>query len=64
MTQTEIAKLLKMPFPKLAKACRNPESLAIVLNIAIQIGISLGREQSHESYYQMFRGYNKISIQN
>lgn len=56
MTQSEISKLLKMPFPKLAKACRNPESLAIVLNIAINIGISLGREQSHESYNQMFRG--------
>jgi len=64
MTNLEISKLMNRPIPKLHKDCRDLETFMTTLSLAINIGIALGREQTHESYNQMFRGYNRISIQN
>ena len=64
MTKEEIAKLLHLSFKELVKACRNPETLATTISLAIQIGINRGRNETHRQYNQMFRGYNKVSIEN
>jgi len=51
-----------IPFPRLAESCKDPEFLAKVLSTAVQLGIQIGRQQTHE--HTMFAGYNKLTIAN
>ena len=53
-----------IPFPRLAELCKDPEFLAKVLSTAVQLGIQIGRQQTHEHYHTMFAGYNKLTIDN
>jgi len=64
MNETEITKILRLSFPELVKLCRNPEGLAKVISLCINMGIKLGRDETHRYYKQMFRGYDKVSIEN
>ena len=64
MTKEEIEKLYHLPFPLLAEACKDKETLAKTISLAINMGIKLGREQTHLAYNRMFRGYNEVSIEN
>jgi hypothetical protein len=64
MNKEEISKLLKLPFPELARICQSPETLASVLSLAIKIGIGLGQKKTCEDYGKAFRGYTKILLSN
>ena len=64
MTQQEIEKLYHLPFPLLAEACQGKETLAETITLAINMGIKLGKEQTHLAYNRMFKGYNEVSIEN
>lgn len=64
MNEEEIAKIMKLPVPKLAEMAQSTEALTMILSIAIQLGIGIGRQQTHQWYRQMFAGYNEVSILN
>jgi hypothetical protein len=64
MTKQEIAKILQMPFPELAKLCHDPKELATVLSYAINMGINIGQRQAHEAQNRLLRGYNEVIISN
>lgn len=59
MNQEKIAELMHLPFPKLAEVCKDPETLATVISLAINMGMQRGREQRDRYYNQMFRGYDE-----
>lgn len=64
MNEKEIAKIMKMQMPELAELAQSPKELTTILSIAIQMGIGIGRQQTHQWYRRMFAGYNETSIYN
>lgn len=64
MTPEEISKLMQMPFSELVKVCRDPETLAYVISLAVNMGLKLGREQAHNHYNRMFRSQTKLTVEN
>lgn len=64
MNEEEITQIMQMPMLKLSELAQSQDTLARILSIAIQLGIGIGGQQTHQWYRQMFAGYNEISICN
>ena len=64
MTPQEVSKVLHLAFPKLAEHCKDPKYVANLCTLCVNFGIKLGEDRILKSYNQMFRGYNKVSINN
>ena len=64
MNKEEISELLNLPFSELAEVCKDPEILAKVISIAINMGIRLGQAETRLAYNRIFLGYDKVSIEN
>lgn len=64
MTKEEIAKLYHLPYIGLTKLGKNLKWLARIISIAFNMGIMIGRQQTHKYYNEMFQGYNEVSIKN
>jgi len=64
MTKQEIEKIMQMPLSELTEVCKNAETLATLISLAVNIGIRIGQEKAHNHYNRMFRGYNEILISN
>ena len=64
MTPQEVSKVLGLPFEKLFELAHNREDFARIISIAYNEGIALENRRVCRSYNSMFRGYNKVSINN
>ena len=57
--------ILHTPLPKLFELCEGDfEMFITVLNVGINLGIRIGQTQVLESYNDMFKNYNEVSIKN
>lgn len=64
MTEKEIEKVMEMSIDNLFELAQNRQIFPTVLSIAIQKGIRQGNIDVLNSYNQMFKGYNAVSIAN
>lgn len=63
MNKQEILQALDLPFPcsfsQLMVVCHNPDTFEVVLSLAIGRGEQKGRTETHNSYNQLFHGYQE-----
>ena len=52
-----------IPFDKLVEIAADPRGLALIISVAFNSGIQLGRQQTHQGYNRMFKGYTEQTIQ-
>jgi hypothetical protein len=64
MTEKEIEKIMDMPIDDLFELAQNRQLFPTVLSLAIRKGIKQGNIDVLNSYNQMFKGYNAVSIAN
>jgi len=64
MTESEITDLMNTPFETLVKLCQEPEALARVLSLAINIGLEMGQARTHKAYNKMLRHQDAVTITN
>ena len=64
MSRDEIADLMNTPFETLVMLCREPEVLARVLSLAINIGLEMGQARTHKAYNKMLRRQDAVTITN
>jgi len=64
MTEKEIEKVMEMSIDNLFELAQTRQIFPTVLSIAIQKGIRQGNIDVLNSYNQMFKGYNAVSIAN
>lgn len=60
----DIENYMEMSLKELSEICIDPDILAKIWAIAINIGIQIGRQQNDEYYHKMFGGYNERTISN
>ena len=54
--------ILNIPISELAKHANDPRMLALIIGVAFNQGIQLGRNQTHTGYNRMFKGYTEETI--
>jgi len=66
MTKEEIAKIMNLSLEQLANlcGCNDLAELANIISCAVNMGINIGQGRVGKQYNQMFRSYDKISIEN
>ena len=55
--------VIKVPFWQLVKVANDPHILAQIISTSYNSGIQTGHAQALRNTNQMFRGYNKVSIE-
>jgi len=51
-----------VPFDQLVQIAADPKGLALIIGVAFNQGIQLGRNQTHTGYNRMFKGYTEETI--
>lgn len=64
MTKQEAQNLIGVHLDELATLCKDPEVLAEVISIVWNKGFQAGQSAAHLSYNQMFRHYDKTTLEN
>ena len=52
----------KIPYDQLVQIAADPKGLALIISVAFNQGIQLGRNQTHAGYNRMFKGYTEETI--
>ena len=61
-TERNASDILHAPFDTLVRIASTEKGLALIIGVAYNAGIQLGRRQTHDGYSRMFKGYNEHTI--
>lgn len=64
MTKDEVSRIVGVPFPAIVRICSDEESLVAMLSLMYHSGTIEGQEQTLKAYNEMFKGYNKVTLEN
>ena len=64
MTEQQISEIMQMSLSDLFRFTKKEDDVVLIVSVAIELGIKLGKEQSSRERNQAFRRYSEVSIRN